>query len=95
MIWKERISVDTGKKLYESYRRILQEEQFSEIAAIYHERVNNLQMASQSFTDEQARAVREYLDVWAVVRDIMFKLALDDPNPQSQRMMEWLRRNTD
>ena len=86
--------MDTGKKLYESYRRILEEDQFSEIAAIYNERVNNLQMVFQSFTDEQAKAVREYLDVWTVVREIMFKLALDDPNPQSQCMMEWLRHNT-
>ena len=86
--------MDTSKKLYESYRRILEEDQFREIAAIYNKRVNNLQMVFQTFTDEQAKAVSEYLDVWTVVREIMLRLALDDPDPQSPRMMEWLRHNT-
>ncbi len=85
--------MDTSKEIYEICRRVLLDEEFSAVAKIYRERLEKFQIMRSTFTAEQAKVVDDYLDIREVMREIMMKIALKDPNPQSRYMMEWLYRD--
>lgn len=66
----------TGKQIYKIYRRIMQDAPYRQLAGEYREKLDSLQALSATFSEDQWKAIHEYIDIAFKIHQTMMEIAL-------------------